>query len=362
MSIGFSTKPYDLGIRTGFLQNFNASSFVPITELSRTDADVTVLLLNSHAAYTGKVVDPWFEATLPIGGHQLKEAWVSNLTLTGIGCTEQYQFCNFDQCTPLNGLYGSYPFMAPPDLDFSPIQQATHRLLGPNIAATPMVNYVGFLRDEILLANTLAYGSFLGISSPVPDTQWQTEMENIYNITMTGLQKNVVAHAASPNVQVRPGVDLNSFIIPETDPLGLRICASQKFRTSTHSSFSMFGLSFLVLVCALIILTNLWLPNFVHWIQRRSHNGLVPRLAWIEDDVLQLQRIALERRGIGPWKKKWDGVPVTAEFGKKFRRDTTFAEWGQLSEIFKSLTEPESGGERGELEALKSQMRVVPEP
>ncbi|KAJ9641577.1 hypothetical protein H2199_005547 [Coniosporium tulheliwenetii] len=333
------------------------SAFTPIPELSRTDADVSILLLNNLVTYTGKVADPWFEATLQISRNVLAEAWVSNSTLTGIGCTEQYQFCNFDRCTPLNGLYSFYPFTAPPDLGLNPMQQATHRVLGPNIGAIRMSNYLSFLKNEILLANTLTYGP-IGISTPVPDTQWQTEMENIYNITMAGLQQNVVDHASAPNIQIRPGVELHSFINPETDPLDLHICASEKIRSSAYSSFNMFGLCFLVLTCALIIVVNLSLPNFVHWIQRRSHNGLVPRLAWIEDDVLQLQRIALEGRGIGPWEKKWEGVPVTAELGKTWRRDTGFAEWAQLNQVFKPSAEPEGGGERGELEGMKSQARV----
>lgn len=346
-------------IRSAYPQNSTESGFAPIPELSRTDADVTVLLLNNRVSYTGKVLDPWFQATLPIGGNRLNEAWISNSTLTGVGCTEQYQFCNSNRCTPLSGGYDPRFLEAPRDLGFSPIQQATHRLLVYSVLSVRMNLILMFLRNEILLASTLVYGAF-GISGPLPDTQWQTEMEGIHNISMTGLQRSVVAHAAEPNLHIRPGVELHSFIVPETDPLNLHLCRNQKFRTATHSSFSMFGLCFLVLTCTLVIVTSLSLPNLVHRIQRRSPNGVVPRLAWIEDDVLQLQRIALEGRGIGPWKQRWDGVPVTTGFGKKFRRDmaSTFTEWGQISEIFKPLTEPESGRERGELEGLKSQMQV----
>jgi hypothetical protein len=46
--------------------------------------------------------------------------------------------------------------------------------------------------------------------------------------------------------------------------------------------------------------------------------------AWDEDDILQLQRQALEGRGIGPWKTKSGQVPVTDQWDLKFKRDRVY--------------------------------------
>ena len=72
----------------------NESGFLLIAELNRTDADVTLLLLNKKVGYTGQVNDPWFTATVQwTSGVGILEVWFSNESYSGIGYTEQYQFC-----------------------------------------------------------------------------------------------------------------------------------------------------------------------------------------------------------------------------------------------------------------------------
>lgn len=43
-----------------------------------------------------------------------------------------------------------------------------------------------------------------------------------------------------------------------------------------------------------------------------------------EDDILQLQRQALEGRGIGLWKTSGRQVPVTSQWDLKFKRDGAY--------------------------------------
>jgi hypothetical protein len=90
-----------------------------IPDFNRTDADVTLVLLNNKVAYTGEVTDPWFRA--PVRGKSgagLNEAWFASNTLSGVACTEQWQFCNTDLCAPLSGI-NNHKKLRPKALDLT---------------------------------------------------------------------------------------------------------------------------------------------------------------------------------------------------------------------------------------------------
>jgi hypothetical protein len=102
----------------------------------------------------------------------------------------------------------------------------------------------------------------------------------------------------------------------------------------------MVRLFLLILGGTFVVLVNVSLPHLMGWLQRRSEKGEAARLDWIGSEPLQLQRVAFEARGIGPWKCKDGGVPVTAKLGQRFRGmrfhpsdDTAM----QLSELFSPL-------------------------
>lgn len=356
-------------MRTAYAKNFTESGFLPDSQFNRTDADVSILVLNNRVAYTGRVDDPFYQATLPAGGNRLAEAWISNMTLTGLACTEQYQFCNParsespESCTPLGALYDFDWDDPPTSLSLNARQSATYRMLRSMIYYMRFNSFLMFLKNEILVANKLVYGSF-GISSPLPPTSWQQEIENIHNLSLAGMQLNSIAHAANSDVQIREGLRLSDYIIPETDPESLALCKNQRVRVTTYSSFSMLGILIILIVSTLIILVDTYLPGLVHRLQRTSMKGDIARQAWDEDDILQIQRLALEGRGVGPWKQKTGGVPVTAGWDIKFRRDKLYASSGKTGlfveearslEAFEPLTghgngyESERGGSAVEL-------------
>ncbi|EXJ57499.1 hypothetical protein A1O7_07847 [Cladophialophora yegresii CBS 114405] len=342
--------PYTFGVRTAYAKNFTESGFFPDQDLNRTDADVSLLTLNNRVAYTGRVDDPFFEAHLNSGGNRLADAWVSDKTLTGIACTEQYQFCNpastdsggSPLCGPLGALY-DYDLTTPPAaLALNARQTATYRLLRDMVYSLRFNSFIMFLKNEILAANKLVYGSF-GISSPLVPTAWHIEIENIHNITLAGLQLNTISHAAATDVQIRPGLQLIDHIVPETDADSLALCRNQRVKVTTHSSFSMAGILIIVCVSGLIILIDVILPGLVHRFQRTSPVGDAAKQAWDEDDILQIQRLAFEGRGIGPWKGKSGGnVPVTAGWDVRFRRDKVYAAGGKTEVMVPWETEGES--------------------
>jgi hypothetical protein len=134
-----------------------------------------------------------------------------------------------------------------------------------------------------------------------------TEMANLHNISMAGLQAAALAHAAPGHLLIKPGTDLQDFVVPETSPENLHLCRNQKFRSTRYESFSVLGLSLILSISFFIIVSSLYLPQLVGgWDSNR-----VWRKNWIEDDALHLQRKAFQGMGIQPWEGVTESVPLT---------------------------------------------------
>jgi len=93
---------------------------------------------------------------------------------------------------------------------------------------------------------------------------------------------------------------------------------------ATYSSFNLFGIIIILFFSAVIILLDFHLPSLVHKMQRSSPRGSVAHQAWEEDEILQIQRLALEGRGVGPWKQMNGSVPVTDGWDVKFKRERMY--------------------------------------
>lgn len=209
-------------------------------------------------------------------------------------------------------------FSKMPNIGYNKLQVATWELVKGYAQLMRLTLVLQFLRNELLLASQQTFGS-LSISSGVQPDQWRTEMANLFNISLAGFQAHGVLHAAPGNSEFRPGVKLHDFIIPETTPEQLKLCDNQKFRSPKYSSINLFGLIFVIVVCGTIGALNVIVPPLAKLFQGMHTSGIVARQAWIEDDVLQLQRIALEGKGMGPWKGRIGAVPVLESYGTEFR-------------------------------------------
>ncbi|KAH8649739.1 hypothetical protein BGZ60DRAFT_437287 [Tricladium varicosporioides] len=89
-SVNFQASPYNIDMATFSAENTEYSEFIPIPELSHTDADLTLLFLTNRAIYTGEVNDPWFKATTQIDTTWSNDTRIPDSILSVIGCTEQY--------------------------------------------------------------------------------------------------------------------------------------------------------------------------------------------------------------------------------------------------------------------------------
>ena len=79
--------------------------------LNRTDADVTLMMLNQNIVkYLAPSDDPWMPAHIPFET-PLLSGWFADYYATLMGCVDQYQFCNPNKdngssaCTKLSGKF-----------------------------------------------------------------------------------------------------------------------------------------------------------------------------------------------------------------------------------------------------------------
>lgn len=159
-------------------------------------------------------------------------------------------------------------------------------------------------------------------STPISDNQWQQEVQQIQNVALSMIQQLVLDHAAFPDYIIQPGVNSTSYLVPPDTDIGKHLCSQQKFRSSVHSSFSLFGILFLIITGSIIIVVSYLIPPLTAKAQLRSRNEatLYRNVEWKQDDVLQLLRLAFQSQDPNTWPDcSDDSVPVTMEFAKKMK-------------------------------------------
>lgn len=296
-------------IRTSLI-NDSRSSFNPIPALNRTDADVSLWNLRNKALYTGPVNDPWYKATTP-QDFGFTNFWTADSAVSTLGCIEQYVFCNELNCTTPGALSQFTPDIVSKELGYNAMQLATFNLMWRSLWIMNMVTLVFQLQDYTLLAKSQVWGQYK-VSSALPDNQWQLEVGNIFNISLALLQILTVINADPPQVQVSPNTTYSQYITPPNVPEAQRLCLNQKITSSNVASFNLFGVLLIVIGGSFLILLSNVLPNIVEREQRKSSDpqALHRRNEWNTNDVLHLQKIAMDGYGIGPWICEDGQVPI----------------------------------------------------
>ena len=179
---------------------------------------------------------------------------------------------------------------------------------------------IGLIGRDNLVANQYLWDNnfSFGISSDLPDNHWHAEVANWMNTSLAVMQRSAASYARPDDFVSGSGNSSLQYIVPPSDPTMQLLCHKVKMRSSDFTSFSVLGL-FLTFAFGIFIITaNGVVPLLTAWWQRWSGRGGYKRLEWIESKAFQLQRMAAEGRGIGPWEGKDEDVPVLAERGYKF--------------------------------------------
>ena len=286
--------------------------FRVIPELSRDDADVTIMFLAPNTiSYRSPVYDPWFMATTKSNlsdERNTLQQYEADYYVRPLACADQYQFCNPGKniCTPLTG---SHPATANIDsLLLSRLQNET--FVDLNYALQMMSTYfsVHSRGAAALRASDTVGADFIQVG--LPADQWMTEVTEMFAVSMARLQQSVVTFATGPpyshaDMTFHPGFE--------------DVCSGQMIRSARgHVSFSVFGVSVILIIGTMLILGALYLDIVVGILMRKKHYKDHKRVQWAQDENLHLLSHALASDGQGTWSGEMDTVPVTRK-GERLR-------------------------------------------
>lgn len=304
------------------------AGFAPIPALQVPDADTSVIYIVNNAHYAAPVEDPWFRATNmtdPTGANRAilspGDVWISDQISSALACTEQYQFCAEDTCSPLAGIANNKtkPWRG---LDLSEDQQALFNVLTVGLEGTTLASSVYWIGPDILRANEFVwFTDGMPFSTGLPPTQWQDEVVNFGQVMLAVLQRLVVDYASPSNfvIQTSDGpVGSTQFINPmRVDDGGEPICPEIRMRDARYTNFSAVGLMIVLVVGLLSAIVNVCLmPQTLFWVRRKLHRTTYPEREWNAGNLLMQQRDALEAKGIGPWEiDGTTGVPWVKSSG-----------------------------------------------
>lgn len=326
-------------VQTSYYGNENASDFVPISDFQVPNADVTLIAIFNKARYSEKVEDTLFSA-------QNESSWgpgffTATDELSVLGCTEQYQICNIrnTHCTPITGLYGIEDALDSEEayLELSPKQKAIAQLLWMPARSMSLQWTFKVLGAELLLAKDWLWATSSLGSSALPPNHWQLEAENLHNISLAVLQRRVPEFASPNEFEIRPGLSSLAQIRAPSDPTLRDLCTAIKLRSNENISVNVLGMgiilgvgSFLILLDFVLIHQLFWM-NILWWKDRSPHRQK-GKEDWQATGILQLQRSALESRGIAPWQDDENKTPVLLDKTRKFARLNDLNDGGKMGE------------------------------
>ena len=287
-----------------------------------------------------------------------------------LGCAEQYQLCmpadddsrgqenvnstqQQDRCTPLT-------------TSRSLLSNAqSHPLISTNPFRLLVSSRISLLANPANLYTTIDSrgGASLRaqetvshlLQGPLSSTHWHLEVQSWFDSGLAYIQRGILEYVTGPtNVDVTGAG--GAYVYKPTDSISRAMCHSQLVRSSNGTvSFSIVGVSIILILGTLIIGTSLILEKIVSWFQTRnspssgstrSSGGLFATFkkstsdssdsgppaestttiskashrntAWILDETFQLQRMLFEAKGIpntedggGKWVGVRDNVPTT---------------------------------------------------
>ncbi|KAK8088380.1 hypothetical protein PG997_003341 [Apiospora hydei] len=320
VNISRSNFDYTLSTTAAWYQNGSLDrdvSYVdPIPQLRRSDADLSLYFLSSNdVLFLGNITDDWYRAGRYVGnypgpstGKALPRLYVQEKPASVLACVQQQQVCNPNHpsggrvCTPMSGVADMNR------LGYELFDEAgAQRLLwskraGFSAQGGPIQTAVQALKLDALQSRRSMVTAYQG---PLPDDQWQRDVQYWFQVSLAAWQKGFVDSAAGvSNPDVAPWVQAPN----NTEEY--KMCESQKIRSSAHASFSVFGLFFIVAACILITTVNMTLESLAACIQKRCRLDPYSRLEWNTNHTLQLQRLAHEGLGLGEWTDCDKAIPV----------------------------------------------------
>ncbi|KAL9617371.1 MAG: hypothetical protein Q9160_007819 [Pyrenula sp. 1 TL-2023] len=290
------------------------SNFKPIDELSQkmNDSDLFLVFMSANeVVFTGEVNDDLYAAHRLVGSFRQAEldatgsGYLADEPVSTLGCTQKFQVCpphstSERECIVSGGLVDlQEPNISEQNEAYSVIPWFSNFFMD-------LTDIIDSLGSSALTSRNGLSGGFQG---PLPDNQWQSEVEYWTNISLVSLQDVVSSSTGPGNSEI-----LKNFWQPPGSSQQKYLCRNQKIRSSAYSNFSMLGLTIVLIVGGLIIILGYNLEYLIDLIETRvRHVHKYSQLEWAANDILQTQRMAHDELGYGPWNNcaGVSAVPVT---------------------------------------------------
>ncbi|KAI0975411.1 hypothetical protein F4678DRAFT_420197 [Xylaria arbuscula] len=283
------------------------STWRPIHQLNNAHGDGTIIFLSSNAiSFTEQCDDLVFSAHVKLD--------VANLTvyaednIAGIlGCLEQYQLCSaeLNSCSGIGGAIGVLDDFVE-KVPLTAIQNSTANVIAfvlVEFGNMPQVTY-GNTR-HLVAGQSLVGGSF---QLPLPSNQWQVEVQFWHATIMSMIQYGLLEYMTGPNNE-----GFQKYVKTPTLPGEQALCKRQRIRISQgFANVSGLGLFFTISLGTVVILLAFLLDNIMGCITWLSKGDGKKHRAWIQDDILHLQRLAYGQEELvgARWIATDDDIPL----------------------------------------------------
>ncbi|TGJ80760.1 hypothetical protein E0Z10_g8000 [Xylaria hypoxylon] len=286
------------------------SEYIPSPKLRRDDGDSYIIFLSGNGVlFSQPSADAWYRANKRAGSITLTtldseaNAFMFDEPASPLGCVQQFQFCfevppQEKQCGPL----ASFADSASIAFNMSPSDAAAEHLIWvfSQIVGTSISQVVKVLETQALTARQ---NLIVGLQGPIAPNQWQLDVVHWWATSLALIQSNFIDSVVGPSDR-----RLNKYIIPPDDKA---ICSSQKIRNTAYTSFSVFGLYFLFISGALLILLSFLIEPLLSCLHHRRKYSQYRYLEWVTNESLQLHRLAHEGIGWGTWSRGTEDIPTT---------------------------------------------------
>lgn len=302
-------------------------------------------LESSNVKHQYSVEDPWFKATSPKDVPEWAQStigeryYVADDTAQVLGCSTNFELCNPNSPVPKRChdiATGTLATSAQNFLEMWPSENDRDVMVAYSQYLVTMFAGTSWIPDSYYvikgLPALLSRFTLAGLmqSAKIPRNRWQEELEYIFQSNLAAAQARFVEFATG-----RFPVQIEAFTtLCGTKMSCKRLCYSQvsliplmmartstdrafqKIRSSSYYSFSVLGISIILLLGIIIVLVGGYTESLAEKVFELPYLAQNRRLGyahleWHANSTWQLQRAAHEAVGSGTWTKATKFLPVT---------------------------------------------------
>ncbi|KAM3419937.1 hypothetical protein BST61_g3257 [Cercospora zeina] len=294
----------------------NYNRFVPTAGLSRNQSTTLLMfLMNGNTYSAGPVIDPWFKTTM---SHTIPhiaysgavyETWFADYDAIGtLACFEDDEICNsaLGLCAPVNPYGSSLHGNLTELLQLNAKQRSTLGRVTYALTKSAFGDMVVELNGASMLARRR---SFDNTGASLPANQWVLELQQWFSTSLVATEI-----AAKEFVTGYGNDDYDQYVSPTTAEDSW-MCQAQVTMSTAYLSFSVLGLGFIVVLGALIVLTNLFIESIMLQLPsdtKRVAKQLEISSRWRQAELLHLHD-SLYPMGVAPSRRESDKKSTSSD-------------------------------------------------